>query len=59
MPETRVWTFFYGSYINLNVLQEVNYSRKSGKSPAWLGSTSLFGRARISCGRSSTQSTEL
>jgi hypothetical protein len=26
MPETRVWTFFYGSYINLNVLQEVNYS---------------------------------
>lgn len=24
MPEPRVWAFFYGSYINLKVLQEVN-----------------------------------
>lgn len=25
MTEPKVWTFFYGSYINLNVLKEVNY----------------------------------
>jgi hypothetical protein len=25
LAEPRVWTFFYGSYINLNVLHEVNY----------------------------------
>jgi len=25
MVEPRVWAFFYGSYINLNVLREVNY----------------------------------
>ncbi len=25
MIEPRVWTFFYGSYINLNVLREVNF----------------------------------
>jgi len=25
MTEPWVWTFFYGSYINLNVLREVNY----------------------------------
>ncbi|MGA3226963.1 MAG: hypothetical protein ABSC65_24570 [Acidobacteriaceae bacterium] len=23
--DPEVWTFFYGSYINLNVLREVNY----------------------------------
>jgi hypothetical protein len=26
MTEPKVWTFFYGSYINLNVLKEVNYT---------------------------------
>ena len=26
MSQPRVWTFFYGSYINLNVLKEVNYT---------------------------------
>jgi hypothetical protein len=26
MSRPRVWTFFYGSYINLNVLKEVNYT---------------------------------
>ncbi len=25
MAESKVWTFFYGSYINMNVLREVNY----------------------------------
>ena len=25
MIEPKVWTFFYGSYINLNVLKEVNF----------------------------------
>ena len=25
MKETEVWTFFYGSYINLNVLKDVDY----------------------------------
>jgi hypothetical protein len=25
MAESRVWTFFYGSYMNFNVLREVNY----------------------------------
>ena len=25
MTEPKIWTFFYGSYINLNVLKEVNY----------------------------------
>ncbi len=25
MKETEVWTFFYGSYINLDVLKEVDY----------------------------------
>jgi hypothetical protein len=25
MAEPRVWVFFYGSYINLNVLRDVNY----------------------------------
>ena len=26
MSETEVWTFFYGSYINMEVLQAVNYT---------------------------------
>jgi hypothetical protein len=25
MTEPKIWTFFYGSYINLDVLREVNY----------------------------------
>ena len=25
MRERRIWTFFYGSYINLDVLKEVDY----------------------------------
>ena len=25
MPEPKVWTFFYGSYMNFNVIKEVNY----------------------------------
>jgi hypothetical protein len=24
MTEPKIWTFFYGSYINLDVLREVN-----------------------------------
>jgi len=26
MPEPEIWTFFYGSYINLDVLREVGYT---------------------------------
>ena len=26
MPKSEVWTFFYGSYINLDVLREVEYT---------------------------------
>jgi hypothetical protein len=26
MTEPKVWTFFYGSYINFNVLKEVNFT---------------------------------
>ena len=26
MTEPEIWTFFYGSYINLDVLKEVNYT---------------------------------
>jgi hypothetical protein len=26
VPEPTVWTFFYGSYINMEVLREVNYA---------------------------------
>lgn len=26
MPEPEIWTFFYGSYMNLAVLREVNYT---------------------------------
>lgn len=26
MPDPEIWTFFYGSYINLDVLREVDYA---------------------------------
>jgi hypothetical protein len=26
MPEPKVWTFFYGSYMNFDVLREVNFA---------------------------------
>jgi len=29
MPEPEVWTFFYGSYINLDVLREVDYTPRA------------------------------
>jgi len=35
MPESEVWTFFYGSYINLDVLREVDYTPRAYE-PAWL-----------------------
>ena len=39
MADTEVWTFFYGSYINLDVLREVDLEPtewEGGGSPARL-----------------------
>lgn len=39
MEQTRIWTFFYGSNINLDVLKKVNYIPRQVNVAMFTGST--------------------
>jgi hypothetical protein len=40
MAKPKVWVFFYGSFINLDVLRGRALSPTGWRSPGWAGSTS-------------------
>jgi hypothetical protein len=42
MTEAKIWTFLYGSYMNFDVLKEVNLVRTNGRSRGFTGMRSLF-----------------
>jgi len=55
MPEAKIWTFFYGSYINLDVLREVDYVPEKWEVARLLG-FDIFIRPRANLVRSKQHS---